>query len=161
MISTGLSIKTLSLADLTDLATLCAKMPELNWSAGKLKASLAETSTLAIGLMQGGVATTAPEALLGFALVQYAPETAELLLIAVAKEYQRRGYGTHLCRALIARLQAEHVAQLFLEVRISNHAALKLYQKLGFQGLAVRKNYYPTAMHGVYEDASVLCLDLN
>ena len=45
-----------------------------------------------------------------------------------------------------------------LEVRVSNAAGYRLYVKLGFDEIGVRKHYYP-ARHG-REDAIILARDL-
>ena len=47
----------------------------------------------------------------------------------------------------------------FLEVRLSNVAALALYRKLGFVQVGVRKNYYVSGAGR--EDGLILRLDLN
>jgi ribosomal-protein-alanine N-acetyltransferase len=56
----------------------------------------------------------------------------------------------------IARQNKARVA--LLEVRMSNTAAYKLYTKLGFDEVGLRKGYYP-ARHG-REDAIILARDL-
>ncbi|NBS11482.1 MAG: ribosomal-protein-alanine N-acetyltransferase, partial [Gammaproteobacteria bacterium] len=48
--------------------------------------------------------------------------------------------------------------QLFLEVRASNGAAQRLYDRAGFNELGRRRNYYPTASGR--EDAMVYGLQL-
>jgi ribosomal-protein-alanine N-acetyltransferase len=47
--------------------------------------------------------------------------------------------------------------RIILEVRPSNEAALQLYQRLGYEQIGLRKNYYPVdAINGLREDALVL-----
>lgn len=41
---------------------------------------------------------------------------------------------------------------IFLEVRVSNQAALQFYRKLGYEVLSVRKNYYSNPV----EDAFIM-----
>jgi [ribosomal protein S18]-alanine N-acetyltransferase len=65
------------------------------------------------------------------------PPQREILNVAVAPVHRRRGVAT----ALISH-QLTEPGQLFLEVRESNVAAQKLYQKLGFIEVARRSNYY-------------------
>lgn len=48
---------------------------------------------------------------------------------------------------------------IFLEVRPSNKAAIKLYEKLGFSEIGVRKNYYP--VEGGREDELMFSCDIN
>jgi len=48
---------------------------------------------------------------------------------------------------LISFSKTHKVANIFLEVRVSNIAAIGLYDKNGFNELGVRDNYY-TTLHG-------------
>ncbi len=60
--------------------------------------------------------------------------------VAVSPEYRRRG----IARALLEKLIEENADLSFitLEVRISNHGAIALYEGLGFEQVAVRPDYY-------------------
>ena len=83
---------------------------------------------------------------------------SHLLTIVVAKNMQGKGYGKKLLDEMI-HLAAKNDAQaMYLEVRISNEAAIQLYHQRGFNELGVRSNYYP-AEEG-REDALILALDL-
>jgi ribosomal-protein-alanine N-acetyltransferase len=67
-----------------------------------------------------------------------AAEEVEILNLAVAPEYRRRGIGRELLGALL-----EHVrGDVFLEVRAANQSARKLYQSIGFQEVGSRESYY-------------------
>lgn len=85
-------------------------------------------------------------ALLGFAVTSLLPPQAELESIAVATEAQRRGIGRAMLHSLAAQLGSEGagagIAELWLEVRASNQAALALYRSAGFAQTGCRKNYY-------------------
>ena len=76
--------------------------------------------------------------------------------IAIASDYQRKGFGKALVQFLMSKLLDEKCFKFFLEVRESNHAAKKLYEKLGFIVIGLRKNYY----HSPDEDAIVLSVSL-
>jgi len=65
---------------------------------------------------------------------------AEVLNLAVAPEYRRRGVA----RALMCAFLRGFRGDVFLEVRGSNSAARNFYKSLGFQELTLRKNYYGT-----------------
>ncbi len=67
-----------------------------------------------------------------------APGESEILNVAVAPEFRRRGVA----RALVAALLAELQGTVFLEVRASNTIAHIFYKSLGFQEVAVRSGYY-------------------
>jgi [ribosomal protein S18]-alanine N-acetyltransferase len=62
----------------------------------------------------------------------------EVLNLAVAPEFRRRGVAKYLISELFILLSGE----VFLEVRESNHAARNLYQSIGFQEVATRSHYY-------------------
>ncbi len=66
----------------------------------------------------------------------------EILNLAVAREFQRRGYASKLLTALFVQGSEQNVQSVFLEVRISNHAALALYKKFSFQEIGRRHGYY-------------------
>ena len=66
------------------------------------------------------------------------------------------GIGTALLQAMLAWLGERGAAQVYLEVRRSNTAAIRLYHRAGFATVSVRRMYYrmPT------EDAVVMTLGL-
>lgn len=75
----------------------------------------------------------------GFAVARStAPDELEILNVAVDPPFRRRGVA----RKLIQEVLTGHPGAVFLEVRQSNVAARKLYHSLGFETIAVRKEYY-------------------
>ncbi|MFB2579155.1 ribosomal protein S18-alanine N-acetyltransferase [Acinetobacter sp. c2-A9] len=79
---------------------------------------------------------------LGFCIMQPVLYEANLLLMAIAPQMQGQGLGYLLLDDAMQRL-GEKCTQIFLEVRESNIAAIKLYEKSGFHQIDIRKNYYP------------------
>jgi ribosomal-protein-alanine N-acetyltransferase len=96
--------------------------------------------------------------LVGYAVVMTALDEAHLLNFAVASNWQQRGIGAAFLRFLIERAAAAKRDVLYLEVRPSNAAGLRLYERFSFKQLGVRRDYYP-AMTG-REDALFLGLNL-
>jgi ribosomal-protein-alanine N-acetyltransferase len=72
--------------------------------------------------------------------------------LAVAPEWRRRGLGSFLVRAVLARAAAEGALRATLEVRASNLAARRLYEALGFVQAGIRHGYYTNPP----EDALIL-----
>ena len=84
------------------------------------------------------------EQVVGFCILQPVLDEANLLLMAVHPSQQGKGMGYQLLEASLAMLKNDPV-QVFLEVRESNIAAIKLYEKSDFHQIDMRKNYYPQA----------------
>lgn len=97
------------------------------------------------------------EAICGFIAWHVILDEAELLSLAVDKDYRRRGIGKALLQASVMQWQASNVAHAFLEVREHNSPAQTLYAQCGFQLSGRRKRYY----HHPKEDALMMRLDLD
>ena len=69
-------------------------------------------------------------------------ETAQILTVGVLPNARRRGVGSLLVRALVARARERHAEEVLLEVRVDNEAAKKLYASEGFANLGLRRGYY-------------------
>ena len=90
----------------------------------------------------------------GFCLLQPVLDEANLLLMAVDPQYQGQGLGYKLLNESLNLLKNNPV-QIFLEVRQSNTAAIKLYEKSDFHQIDLRKNYYPN-LDGTKEHAVIM-----
>jgi ribosomal-protein-alanine N-acetyltransferase len=94
----------------------------------------------------------------GYAIMSIAASEAHILNLCVHPEWRRLGYGRRLLNALLFKAQDSVVKQVFLEVRPSNHAAIRLYLSAGFEQVGVRPAYYQAK--GGRENAVVLSLAL-
>ncbi len=77
---------------------------------------------------------------------------SDMMNVAVSPDYRRRGIGEGLVSALSTALKERGNGCLTLEVRVSNDPAVALYEKLGFQQVGRRPNYYRNPK----EDALIL-----
>lgn len=96
--------------------------------------------------------------LIGYAVVMLALDQAHLLNLSIAAAYQQQGYGGQLLRRLCELVRTQGARLMILEVRPSNSAGLRLYERHAFQRVGLRPAYYP-APHG-REDALILSLSL-
>ncbi len=69
----------------------------------------------------------------------------ELEQIYVDEAYRNRQVASHLLNRLLQIASHKQVHNITLEVSVENKIAIHLYQKYGFQTVAVRKGYY----HGI------------
>ena len=95
----------------------------------------------------------------GYGVMSVAVGEAHILNLCVHPQRQGQGLGRWMLGQLLALARRHHAETAFLEVRVSNQAALHLYRSLGFNEIGLRKNYYPAAGHG-REDALMLALEL-
>lgn len=84
----------------------------------------------------------ADQVLCGFVVALATNDEWEIENIVVALSHQRCGVGHYMVAALIAEARLYGAQLIRLEVRQSNVAAQRLYQKCGFQIAGERKNYY-------------------
>lgn len=80
--------------------------------------------------------------LVGYVGAQSVLGWADMMNLAVNPDYRRMGIGERLVTELIDRLKEQKVTCLTLEVRASNVTAIALYDKLGFEQVGRRPNYY-------------------
>lgn len=77
----------------------------------------------------------------GFALSRAIMDEAELLLIATAPAFRRRGIGAALLRGVLSDARDRSVTKVHLEVR-ANNDAIALYSAHGFVKIGERRGYY-------------------
>ena len=81
---------------------------------------------------------------------------ANMDAVSVSTCERRKGVGEALVRFALDALKQEGAAEVFLEVRSENLPARRLYEKLGFAALGVRRGFYSAPP----DDAVVMRKDL-
>ncbi|MBU1664079.1 MAG: ribosomal protein S18-alanine N-acetyltransferase [Gammaproteobacteria bacterium] len=82
-------------------------------------------------------------ALAGYWILMMAVGEGHILNCCIAPAWQGRGFGRSLVEDLIDTAREHGTETLYLEVRPSNTRAVNLYQRIGFESIALRRNYYP------------------
>lgn len=131
---------------LAEIERQCFSVP---WSESMLEGELDNPLAAYVVALDGGFA-------LGYAGCQMVLDEGSIMNIAVRPERQRLRIGKMLLEAIIGLARDKNIAVLTLEVRKSNEAARRLYEKSGFLPVGLRKNYY----HNPEEDGLVLALSL-
>ncbi len=101
----------------------------------------------------------AGEALVGYYVAMKGVDEVHLLNITVAPDLQGQGWGRALLDALAVWSRLQGAQWLWLEVRVSNEPAQRLYERYGFRRVGLRKGYYPAGA-GRREDAIVMSFQL-
>ena len=98
---------------------------------------VAEVNNLIVGYVMARVE-------LGFGhLSKRLTRMGHIISIAVLPNYRRRGIGKALMLACMDALKNHYKAsEVYLEVRVSNEPAIKLYEALGFKKVKVLESYY-------------------
>ena len=71
-------------------------------------------------------------------------DQADIQTIYVQKEYRHQGIATDLLLDSLDYLRVQHIHEVFLEVSVNNIAAIRLYTKLDFKNIGIRRQYYKT-----------------
>lgn len=89
----------------------------------------------------------------GFIIAQVEIENntlfGHIITINVASAYRRKGIATKMLQEIETILEQKSINEVHLEVREDNSAALKLYQKSGYQKIGRLEKYYGKA-HGLH-----------
>lgn len=97
--------------------------------------------------------------LLGYFVAMKGVDEVHLLNITVAPAWQGQGWGRLMLEALATWSRGQGAQWLWLEVRVGNLRAQRLYERNGFRRVGERRRYYPAAGGG-REDAIVMSLKL-
>ena len=141
-------VQTLSREHLAAVAELERSVFAEPWSEKALELLLTD-SAYGVVCMRDGEA-------LAYGGIMIAVDEGQVTNIAVRADRRRQGLGRAVLLALVSEAQARGLAQISLEARVSNVAAIALYESLGFTVEGKRRNFYrhPT------EDALVMIKQL-
>lgn len=100
------------------------------------------SDTILLDNFLGYVAVDDNQKVIGYVMLTYCLDEAEIDRIAVIDEYKRQGVATKLLNKTHEELRLKNVHKVYLEVRRSNESAQALYEKNGFTYVGVRPLYY-------------------
>ena len=127
---------------IAELEKICFNDP---WSEESIASELDNRLSLWLVAMDG-------DRVAGYVGSQSVLGETDMMNIAVHPDFRRRGIAEELVMKLVEELKVRGNHSLMLEVRVSNDPARKLYDKMGFQQVGLRKNYYRNPK----EDACIL-----
>ena len=135
--------------DLPVVAALEARIHAAPWSERNFRDALAAGYSARVGVCV--------DRIVAYGVLMLGPGEAQLLNLSVVPDARRMGLGRTLLYQFIDDARRLYADQLFLEVRVSNLAAIALYEAAGFMSIARRVAYYPPSNPGAgREDALVM-----
>lgn len=133
-------------AQVAELENICFSDP---WSKKSIRSELDNELSVWIVAVEN-------DAVVGYVGSQTVQGETDMMNLAVHPACRRQGIAEALVNALVSALKERGSHCLTLEVRTSNEPARRLYEKLGFQQIGLRKNYYRNPR----EDALILRREL-
>jgi ribosomal-protein-alanine N-acetyltransferase len=126
----GLNVRRCTSGDAAAVRGLAARSPEAaDWVPERLDESLAWVAENSAGMA-------------GFLVARTAADEMEILNLAVDPGARRQGVGSALLDAALEHGRSAVATRVFLEVRESNEAARRFYERHGFQVIGRRARYY-------------------
>jgi ribosomal-protein-alanine N-acetyltransferase len=139
--------------DLPVVAALEARIHAAPWTERNFRDALAAGYSARVGVRG--------DRIVAYGVLMLGPGEAQLLNLSVVPEARREGLGRALLMQFVDDARRLGAEQLFLEVRVGNHAAIALYEAADFMAVARRVAYYPPATRGaIREDALVMRREL-
>lgn len=120
------------------LLSAVASIETLSFSAPWSEASLG----MLLDAPNGGLVAVADGTVTGYIGFLGVLDELEVTNVATHPDYRRRGVGRALVAALLDHAKQGDFRRVSLEVRVSNAAAIALYESLGFTPCGLRKNFY-------------------
>ena len=143
MTAADVKIRPLAFTDLAQVISIERRAFTSPWSLGMFVIELSKPSGInLVAMLEGRI--------VGYAICARYVEAYHVMTLAVDPDNRRHGVATALLDGVIERAGAE--ANYTLEVRVSNAAAIALYERYGFRAVGTRPRYY--ADNG--EDAIVM-----
>jgi ribosomal-protein-alanine N-acetyltransferase len=135
--------------DIAYVAALEAQIHAAPWTPGNFRDALAAGYYTSVGEREGRI--------VAYGVLILSPGEAQILNLSVVADARREGIGRQLLRRFIDDARRLGAEQIFLEVRVSNDAAISLYDAEGFTAVGRRNGYYPgIGADAPREDAMVM-----
>jgi len=99
-------------------------------------------ATYVVARAEGAVVARAEGAVVAYAGIWMMIDEAHITTFAVDPRWRRQRIGERLLLALLGLAKDRRAREATLEVRLSNLAARRLYEKYGFRPVGIRPRYY-------------------
>lgn len=143
----GISFMDMTTDDVSEVAAIERSSFTTPWSEISFFNEVKKTGSITRVARQGSQ-------ILGYICADRIIDEGHILTLAVRYEFRRRGIASALIENVIGDLKEAGCRSIFLEVRTSNEAARKIYEKFNFRLFGLRKDYYKSPV----EDAVLMVL---
>ena len=130
-----IDLRRLQLRDLTAIEKIERSAYPTPWSRSMFAGELSKPSSICLGAFED-------EILLGYLITSRYVDAWHVMNVAVAPDRQRQGIASALLGRLFELTADDDRRGYTLEVRVSNRAAIALYEQLGFEQRGIRRGYY-------------------
>jgi [ribosomal protein S18]-alanine N-acetyltransferase len=131
-----IEIRRLTLADLGDIEWIEKRVYPTPWSRSMFAGELAKPASVSLG------AFTEEGRLVGYLIVSRYVDAWHVMNVAVDTKCRRSGVASMLLDRLFELTAGDSRRGYTLEVRVSNRAAIALYERFGFEVSGMRRGYY-------------------
>lgn len=135
-VPTGTLIRPMTPRDIPGVVALEQAVYPEPWSVGVFHDELSQSNRAYF------VAEDEQGVVAGYGGLLLVEDDAHITTLAVSPEARRGRLGTRLMLALVQRALGAGARHLTLELRTSNAAARRLYDRFGFAPVGLRKDYY-------------------
>jgi [ribosomal protein S18]-alanine N-acetyltransferase len=155
-----IEIRRLGYPDLPHVIAIERRAFPTPWSLAMFVLELSKPSGICLAAILPGER----HPLVGYLICSRYDTVWHIMNIAVDTDHRRLGIATELLAALYDRVD-DHSVRYTLEVRQSNHQAIRLYEREGFRAAGLRRRYYqdngedalvmwrtPATLHGSFHD---------
>ncbi len=145
-----LNLRPMAETDISDVLQIEHAAYAFPWNRNIFRGCLRENYCCRVVELDGGIA--------GYAIMSTGVDEAHLLNLCVDPGYHRTGLGDVLLNTMLDYARKQEAVTTFLEVRPSNKAARRFYEKRGFVEVGLRSNYYPAKFGR--EDAIIMAREM-
>lgn len=133
--TSGLAIQALGLEDVSAIEEIEQRSMPAPWSRMMFVSEIVKSTSICLGAF-------VDDGLVAYVIVSRYVDAWHVMNLVVAPEHRRRGIATRLLAALFGQTDGDDRRGFTLEVRVSNEAAIELYESVGFRSQGVRRGYY-------------------
>lgn len=130
-----LDIRLMTESDISQVVAIEEESFSTPWSEKSFRDSLKNKDTLFLIACEDNV-------IKGYCGMYISFDEGSITNIAVQPKFRKEGIASSIIIELLKASYIRNVTKIFLEVRVSNEVAIKLYEKFGFKKVGVRKNFY-------------------